>query len=151
MLLGQEPYEGDLWLSPTAHPHLLEQDFAAFEGCPLSVLQFLQQELGAVGGEARTMLNNLGLSARHMNQRVSSLSFGEKMKVKLAVPMLRREDFLILDEPAYNGTLIVVSHDVYLLRRLCTRVLYLNDERILPYPAPFSRFMTECLHFGKAD
>ena len=168
MLLGQEPYEGDLWLSPTAHPHLLEQDFAAFEGCPLSVLQFLQQELGAVGGEARTMLNNLGLSARHMNQRVSSLSFGEKMKVKLAVPMLRREDFLILDEPtnhldlhtreqleetlsAYNGTLIVVSHDVYLLRRLCTRVLYLNDERILPYPAPFSRFMTECLHFDKED
>ena len=132
------------------------------------MLQFLQQELGAVGGEARTMLNNLGLSARHMNQRVSSLSFGEKMKVKLAVPMLRREDFLILDEPtnhldlhtreqleetlsAYNGTLIVVSHDVYLLRRLCTRVLYLNDERIMPYPAPFSRFMTECLHFGKED
>ena len=51
----------------------------------------------------------------------------------------------------YNGTLIVVSHDVYLLRRLCMRVLYLSDERILPYPAPFSRFMTECLHFDKED
>ena len=99
---------------------------------------------------------------------MSVLSGGEQSRLRLCMLMDDEINFLILDEPtnhldlhtreqleetlsAYNGTLIVVSHDVYLLRRLCTRVLYLNDERILPYPAPFSRFMTECLHFGKED
>lgn len=161
MLLGQEPFEGELWVSPTAHPHLLQQDFAGFSSSH-TVLRFLQEELGSVDGEARTLLHNLGLGARHMALPLASLSYGEKMKLKLALPMLRQEDFLILDEPTnhldlatreqleetlstYNGTLLLVSHDVYLLRRLCTRVLYLHDKRIFDLPYGFDRFMQEKL------
>ena len=94
-----------------------------------------------------TQLHNMGLTDRHMRRRVSALSFGERMKLKLAVPILRQEDFLILDEPTnhldlptrerleetlstYNGTLLVVSHDAYLLRRLCTSVLSIEDEQL---------------------
>lgn len=159
ILMGSESYEGELWLSPTARPHLLEQDFAAYAQ-KKTVLAFLTEKLGRLDGAQRSALYNLGLSARHMDQPLQSLSYGEKMRLKLAVPILQKEDFLILDEPtnhldlptreqleetlsAYNGTLIVISHDVYLLRRLCTRVLYLHNERIQPYACDFSRFMEE--------
>ena len=146
MLLGREPYEGEMWLSPSAKPYLIEQDFAELDGRE-SVLDYLHGQLGTVNGDMRTQLHNLGLTDRHMRQRVCSLSYGERMKLKLAVPILRQEDFLILDEPTnhldlptrerleetlstYNGTLLVVSHDAYLLRRLCESVLVIREEKL---------------------
>ena len=155
----------DLWLSHRTAP--AGAGLCHVRGLSASVLQFLQQELGAVGGR-RDDAQQPGASARHMNQRVSSLSFGGKVKVKLAVPMLRREDFLIWTSPPttstctptnswkkpfplINGTADRRPHDVYLPPPVTARVLYLNDERILPYPRRFSRFMAECLHFGKED
>lgn len=161
IILGLQAHEGELWISPSARPHLLEQDFSAFEQSK-TVLQLLQEQIGSIDGAQRTSLHNLGLTQRHMSQKVSSLSYGEKMKLKLALPMLRQEDFLLLDEPtnhldlptrerleetlcAYNGTLVIISHDVYLLRRLCTRVLYIHDEQIEPLAYDFSRFMQQRL------
>lgn len=105
----------------------------------------------------RVQLHNMGLTQKHMFQRVNSLSFGEKMKLKLAVPMLRSEDFLILDEPTnhldlptreqleetlstYNGTLLIVSHDAYLLDRLCTRVIAIEDEQFKLFPGGYAEY-----------
>jgi len=158
MLLGSEPYDGELWLSPTAKPYLIEQDFAEFRDKSLSVLRYLNNELGSIDGVMRTTLFNMGLTAGNMEQPVCSLSFGEQMKLKLAVPILRQENFLILDEPtnhldlptrerleetlaSYNGTLFIVSHDLYLLSRLCTRVLILENGGITVFPGTFREYM----------
>ena len=79
------------------------------------------------------------------------------MKLKLAVPILRQEDFLILDEPTnhldlptrerleetlatYNGTLLVVSHDAYLLRRLCESVLVIENEKLEYLATPYAEY-----------
>lgn len=159
MLLGREPYEGELWLSPTAHPYLIEQDFAQFDPAR-TVLETLLDALGGVDGAMRTQLHNLGLTQRHMAQRVGSLSFGEKMRLKLAVPMLRNEEFLILDEPtnhldlparerledtlsAYNGTLLVVSHDAYLLERLCARVIAIENGGLTLFPGGYLDYLAQ--------
>ena len=159
MLLGREPCEGELWLSPTARPHLIEQDFAQFDPMQ-TVLDHLYGALSSVDGGMRTQLHNLGLTQRHMAQRIGSLSFGEKMKLKLAVPILRREEFLILDEPtnhldlptrerleetlsAYNGTLLVCSHDAYLLDRLCTRVIAIEDGQLVLYPGGYLDYLAQ--------
>lgn len=156
MLLGTEAYEGELWLSPSAKPYLIEQDFADLNrGC--AVLDYLHEQLGTVNGDMRTQLHNMGLTDRHMRRRVSALSFGERMKLKLAVPILRQEDFLILDEPTnhldlptrerleetlatYNGTLLVVSHDAYLLRRLCTSVLSIENQQLLHHAQSYADY-----------
>lgn len=156
LLLGTEPCEGELWLSPSAKPYLIEQDFAGLNPQD-TVLEYLYEQLGSVNGEMRTQLYNLGLTQAHLNQRIGSLSFGEKMKLKLAVPMLRGEDFLILDEPTnhldlptrerleetlsvYNGTLLIVSHDAYLLDRLCTRVIAIREGRLELYPGGYAEY-----------
>ena len=162
MLLGQEPYDGELWLSPTAKPYLIEQDFAEFRDNKLSVLRYLNNELGSIDGVMRTTLFNLGLTAQNMEQPVCSLSFGEQMKLKLAIPILRQENFLILDEPtnhldlptrerleetldSYGGTLLIVSHDLYLLSRLCTKVLVIENGGFTVFPGTFKEYMEENL------
>jgi len=156
MLLGTEPHEGKLWLSPSAKPYLIEQDFTEFDR-DCSVLDYLHDQLGTVNGDMRTQLHNLGLTDRHMRQRVRSLSFGERMKLKLSVPILRQEDFLILDEPTnhldlptrerleetlatYNGTLLIVSHDAYLLRRLCTSVLSIENKQLTHHALSYADY-----------
>lgn len=156
MLLDQESYEGELWLSPSAKPYLIEQDFLSLNRSD-TVLDYLHEQLGSIDGPMRVQLHNMGLTQKHMFQRVNSLSFGEKMKLKLAVPMLRSEDFLILDEPTnhldlptreqleetlstYNGTLLIVSHDAYLLDRLCTRVIAIENEQFKLFPGGYAEY-----------
>ena len=84
------------------------------------------------------------------------------MKCKLAMAILRQEDFLLLDEPtnhldlpareqleetlaSYNGTLLIASHDLYLLRRLCTSVLDLRGGALRLIQQDFARFAEESL------
>lgn len=161
MIAGEEPFEGELWVSPSARPCLIRQDFA-FTDTEQTVLALLQAELGTVGGAERRLLNNLGLTSRQLAQPARALSFGEQMKCKLAMAILRQEDFLLLDEPtnhldlpareqleetlaSYNGTLLIASHDLYLLRRLCTSVLDLRGGALRLVQQDFARFAEESL------
>ena len=161
MIAGEEPFEGELWVSPSARPCLIRQDFA-FTDTERTALALLQAELGTVGGAERRLLNNLGLTSRQLAQPARALSFGEQMKCKLAMAILRQEDFLLLDEPtnhldlpareqleetlaSYNGTLLIASHDLYLLRRLCTSVLDLRGGALRLVQEDFARFAEESL------
>ena len=161
MIAGEEPFEGELWVSPSARPCLIRQDFA-FTDTEQTALALLQAELGTVGGAERRLLNNLGLTSRQLAQPARALSFGEQMKCKLAMAILRQEDFLLLDEPtnhldlpareqleetlaSYNGTLLIASHDLYLLRRLCTSVLDLRGGALRLVQQDFARFAQESL------
>ena len=110
-------------------------------------MQYFTGLWGNLDGEQRIQLANMGLSASHLSRKISSLSYGERMKVKLAELVLSQCDFIILDEPTnhldlharemledtlsqYEGTLLVVSHDVYFLNKLCDKVLLFDGGRI---------------------
>lgn len=160
MLLGQEAVDsGTLWMSSSAEPYVLEQDFAEFRS-ELTALRWLQERIGALSAADRTMLDNLGLTAELLAEKVNVLSFGERMKLKLAEPILQNRDFLILDEPTthldlnsremleqtlseYTGTLLVVSHDIYFLSRLCDKVLELKNSRIARLECSFAEYWAE--------
>jgi ATPase subunit of ABC transporter with duplicated ATPase domains len=111
------------------------------------------EKVGLVGvsGSGKTTLRNL-------QQDTGSFSLGEQMKIKLAVPILARQDFLILDEPTnyldlharecleealsnYPGTLLLVSHDQYLLRQVCDKVLVIADRRIRRLEQSFAEYL----------
>jgi ATPase subunit of ABC transporter with duplicated ATPase domains len=81
---------------------------------------------------ARTLLAKFGLGAEHVGRPCGSLSLGERTRALLAVLQARAVNFLVLDEPtnhldveaieqlelalaAFDGTLLVVSHDRTLL------------------------------------
>jgi ATP-binding cassette subfamily F protein uup len=84
-------------------------------------------------------------STEQMEQPVASLSGGEKAKVAIARLMLRPADVLLLDEPTndldihtlevleeslqeFPGAVVLVSHDRYLLDRVCTALLALDGK-----------------------
>jgi ATPase subunit of ABC transporter with duplicated ATPase domains len=83
---------------------------------------------GLPPGEARTLLAKFNLGAEHVERPCTTLSPGERTRAELAELMARGVNLLVLDEPtnhldleaieeletalaAYDGTLVVVSHD----------------------------------------
>ncbi|CAA9577353.1 MAG: COG0488: ATPase components of ABC transporters with duplicated ATPase domains [uncultured Truepera sp.] len=89
---------------------------------------------------ARTLLGALGVSGEAFARPLANLSEGQKRKVRLVELIVQKPNVLILDEPTthldyvsvemleaalldFPGTLILVSHDRYLLERTTTRRL----------------------------
>ena len=97
-------------------------------------------------GEARTLLAKLGLGADDVLRTVGSLSPGERTRAALGLLTAGAVNCIVLDEPtnhldleaieeleeallAYDGTLVVVSHDRRFLERLeVTRTLALSTQ-----------------------
>ncbi|MDQ6933353.1 MAG: ABC-F family ATP-binding cassette domain-containing protein [Candidatus Eremiobacteraeota bacterium] len=93
--------------------------------------------------EARALLGRMRISGDASEKPVEAFSGGERRRIMLARLMAQRADVLLLDEPTndldiesrealesvldeYEGALVVVSHDRYLLARLADRVLWLD-------------------------
>ena len=94
-----------------------------------TVVEVIRRELGdPEAGEARTLLAKFGLGAEHVDRPARSLSMGERTRALMALFQGREVNLLVLDEPtnhldvpaieqleaalaAYEGTLVVVSHD----------------------------------------
>ncbi len=108
----------------------------------------LERFLALGGGDfearARTVCADLGLSV-DLDQSADTLSGGERARAALAAILLARYDLLLLDEPtndldleglerlerfldAYEGALVVVSHDRELLDRAVTRIVEIVPE-----------------------
>lgn len=158
-ILGRTaPLAGELWLSPGLDVGVLEQ---GEEGLPegMEALAFLREMLGPVDGRARSLLHQLGLDRRHLGQRIASLSLGERMKLKLSLLLLQGDELLLLDEPTtcldasardalenallqYGGTLLLVSHDVYFLSRLCDRCLLFEEGTLRRDEHPFAQLLS---------
>ncbi|MCL2697055.1 MAG: ABC-F family ATP-binding cassette domain-containing protein [Oscillospiraceae bacterium] len=97
--------------------------------------------------EVRSLLGQVRITGENVYKKVGVISGGERAKLRFAIMMLERGNVLILDEPTnhldidtrevlenalfeFDGTIIFVSHDRYLLDRLSTRVLEITDNRI---------------------
>jgi ATP-binding cassette, subfamily F, member 3 len=110
---------------------------------------------GAVQGH----LGRFGFSGDSVLRRTGTLSGGERARVALAMMMLSGANLLLFDEPtnhldvesiealedaieAYNGTVILVSHDRALLRALTTRIWVLHQGRITDFPGSFEEWET---------
>ena len=108
-------------------------------------------------GRIQGHLGRFGFSGDEVRRRAESLSGGERARVALAILMLSGANVLVLDEPtnhldvesiealedaidAYDGTVILVSHDRALLRSLTTRLWILHDRRITEFAGGFAEW-----------
>jgi ATP-binding cassette subfamily F protein 3 len=106
---------------------------------------------GAIQGH----LGRFGFSGDSVLRKATSLSGGEQARVALAMMMLSGANLLLFDEPtnhldvesiealedavdAYEGTVILVSHDRALLRALTSRSWVLHDGHVTDYPGGFA-------------
>jgi ATPase subunit of ABC transporter with duplicated ATPase domains len=104
-------------------------------GSDSSLLQEFGSRSGLTAVDGRTLLAKFGLGVDHVGRPCSTLSPGERTRAHLAELQARRVNLLVLDEPtnhldleaveqletalaAYDGTLVVVSHDRRFLERV---------------------------------
>lgn len=104
----------------------------------------------------KTVLGGMGFSDT-FGQTVSTMSGGEKTRLKLCRLLLEEPELLILDEPtnhldiktlfwledylsSYRGALLVVSHDRYFLDRLTKRTIELERGRLSSYKGNYSKY-----------
>ena len=97
--------------------------------------------------QARRYLHKFGFDAEDMAKRLQNLSGGERVRLKLALILAHHVNFIIFDEPTnhldfssieiietnieeFKGTLLIVSHDRYLINRLTKRQLMLAHGKL---------------------
>ena len=111
-------------------------------------------------GRVRSTLRSLGFNAADMELPVDVLSGGQKKLVGLAKLLVTQPDLLLLDEPdnhldlkgkvfleqfinGYNGAVVIVSHDRYLLDQVVDEIAELEDGRLSFYPGTYSEYTVE--------
>lgn len=106
----------------------------------------------------RSALLGLGFTPEQLEQRVDTLSGGQRSKVQLCKLLLSGASLMLLDEPtnhldiaatewleefllSYQGAYIVISHDRFFLDRVTTTTMELENRRLTVFGANYSRFM----------
>ncbi|MED3551248.1 ribosomal protection-like ABC-F family protein [Cytobacillus praedii] len=112
-----------------------------------SIIETFRDEISVTEGEARHILARFLFYGHAVFRKVSQLSGGEKMRLRLAQLMYQDINFLILDEPTnhldiesrevleealedYQGTILAVSHDRYFINRIFQKIYWINDKKV---------------------
>ena len=108
--------------------------------------------------EARNILGSMLITGEDVKKPVKTLSGGEKAKLKFANMMLNRGNILIMDEPSnhldlnskevldqslfdFSGTLIMVSHDRYLLNKIPDKIVELTKNGFIVYNGKYDDYL----------
>ncbi len=134
-------------------------------GLALDRQQNLIEEYDALGGDSYSarveeILLGLGLPLGDLSKPLNTLSGGQKKLVGLARLLLLHPNLLLLDEPdnhldlpgkiylekfirEYDGTVVIVSHDRYLLDAVVTHIAELEDGRMSVFAGDYSTYAFE--------
>lgn len=115
-----------------------------------NVLEAFREYVAVTEGEARHILAKFLFYGPAVFKKVTQLSGGEKMRLRLAQLMYQDINFLILDEPTnhldiesrevleealeqYNGTILAVSHDRYFLNKLFEKTYWIDECKLFEF------------------
>ena len=106
--------------------------------------------------EAKSMLSKLGFT--DFDQKVGTLSGGQRKRVALVAALVHPADILVMDEPtnhldsemvawledwlrSFRGGLVMVTHDRYFLERVVNHITELSRGKLYHYEANYSKFL----------
>ena len=152
-----------------AEIHELEHDLLTVSGGEqermLHRLGDLQHEFEHLGGydlksRAEAALSGLGFKENEFGNPFRSFSGGWQMRAELVRTLIARPDVLLLDEPSnyldlpavewlqrflrgFDGTMLLISHDRYLLETLTDRTLEISGGTVVKYAGGYSYYIKE--------
>lgn len=131
----------------------------------LNKLSDRQHEFEALDGysieyRAHEIMAGLGFSEADTHRTLSEFSGGWRMRVMLARILLQNPDILLLDEPtnhldlpsikwletylqAFEGAIVIVSHDRYFLDRVVKKIVESRKGKLIPYAGNYSFYVEE--------
>ncbi|MEN2767588.1 ribosomal protection-like ABC-F family protein [Ornithinibacillus xuwenensis] len=112
-----------------------------------TIIDAFRDEINVTEGEARHILARFLFYGHAVFRKLSQLSGGERMRLRLAQLMYQDVNLLILDEPTnhldieskevledaledYNGTILAVSHDRYFLNKLFDKIYWIESQTV---------------------
>ncbi|TXR59870.1 ribosomal protection-like ABC-F family protein [Bacillus sp. AR18-7] len=154
LLLEQiEPDAGEIRIGSSVKIGYLSQH--AYGNRKSNVLEAFREYVAVTEGEARHILAKFLFYGPAVFKKVTQLSGGEKMRLRLAQLMYQDINFLILDEPTnhldiesrevleealeqYNGTILAVSHDRYFLNKLFEKTYWIDEHKLFEFAGNYA-------------
>lgn len=122
----------------------------------------IHEQLRGIGaasaeGRAAAILTGLGFADDDLRRPIKEFSGGWRMRVALAAALFRPSDVLLLDEPTnhldleagiwlenhlrrYGGTLLLISHDRFILNDLCDYIVHFENKKLNVYSGNYDTF-----------
>ncbi len=159
-VLGQiPPLAGDIELGASVKVGYYAQAHEMLDPSD-SVLSAILKVQSMPVSKARSLLGSYLFSGDTIDKPIGTLSGGERGRVALAVLSLQGANVLLLDEPTnhldldseevlqdaladFEGTLLLVTHDRYLVDALATHVWAIEDNRLIAYEGNYSEFIAQ--------
>lgn len=159
-----EPTSGRVKRGKTVKVGVLDQRFTRLEEIADDLVRVVLSRFPttvAVDGRDLTpaqLLERLGFSSQHLSARVADLSGGQRRRLQLLLVLLDEPNVLLLDEPSndvdtdmlaamedlldsWPGTLIVVTHDRYLMERVTDQQYAILDGHLRHVPGGVEEYL----------
>ncbi|KMQ02108.1 MULTISPECIES: ribosomal protection-like ABC-F family protein [Bacillus] len=148
-----KPDAGEIRIGSSVKIGYLSQH--AYGNMKSNVLEAFRECVAVTEGEARHILAKFLFYGPAVFKKVTQLSGGEKMRLRLAQLMYQDINFLILDEPTnhldiesrevleealeqYNGTILAVSHDRYFLNKLFEKTYWIDECKLFEFAGNYA-------------
>ncbi|MCL2841510.1 MAG: ATP-binding cassette domain-containing protein [Defluviitaleaceae bacterium] len=158
MILGEEPSDsGVIKVSSNIKIAYMSQ-IITFDDENATVLETFRNDTGLDEAKSRSILVSFNFRATDVIKKVCTLSGGEKSRLKIALLMQNKVNFLILDEPTnhldidsrewienavddWDCTMLFISHDRYFLNKFASKIWHMKNGEITEFHGSFDDYI----------